>query len=294
MMAFQFIFSRGNIETKGGWERQSCCFRSKIPWWKRNCETLRCQHVTASSFVANVRGEVFAHFHAVAFKRHIRLRNWLLGLPERILFFNNPFTLNKIMSMLLTLLFTCLTFAVSLRSDFLCTAHAYLNYAMVSVVLFSEICTKLYAVPLSEASRNRIRPDTRLQIKGRKNQHVLPAIWKFVHWLARYVSNIIYCCITLLQLMYRWQHQSRKLWIPPRMLRICLEGFSECIRLIRIVYTSDCFTVLNVTSFHGVCFIVLNVTSFHGVYTICSRKIKLLLWLKRYGNPCLRNVILSY
>jgi hypothetical protein len=33
---------------------------------KRRCETVRCHDSTASSFVAKVRGEVFAHFHTVA------------------------------------------------------------------------------------------------------------------------------------------------------------------------------------------------------------------------------------
>jgi hypothetical protein len=27
------------------------------------------------------------------------------------------------------------------------------------------------------------------------------------------MDTLIYSCITLLQLLYRWQHQSRKLWI---------------------------------------------------------------------------------
>jgi hypothetical protein len=40
---------------------------------------------------------------------------------------------------------------------------------------FSETWTKFDAVPLSDPSRNRIRPDARLQIKGRKNNHTHPA-----------------------------------------------------------------------------------------------------------------------
>jgi hypothetical protein len=34
-----------------------------------------------NSQVAKDRGEVFAHFHAVAVKRHSSMRNWLFGLP---------------------------------------------------------------------------------------------------------------------------------------------------------------------------------------------------------------------
>jgi hypothetical protein len=41
-----------------------------------------------------------------------------------------------------------------------------------------------------------------------KNQRYHPAVWNFVYW---YASAIIYCCIALLQLLYIWQHQSRKL-----------------------------------------------------------------------------------
>jgi hypothetical protein len=55
------------------------------------------------------------------------------------------------------------------------------SYARVLLVLSSpkaclisaRVCrTTLDAVSLSDPSQNRIRPDTRLQIKGRKNQHV--------------------------------------------------------------------------------------------------------------------------
>jgi hypothetical protein len=41
-----------------------------------------------------------------------------------------------------------------------------------------------------------------------------PSCMKFCT-LASYASTIIYRCIALLQLLYRWQHQSQKLWIPP-------------------------------------------------------------------------------
>jgi hypothetical protein len=44
-----------------------------------------CCDETASSFVAKVRGEVFAHFHAVAVRRNSNMRNWLFGLQGRIL-----------------------------------------------------------------------------------------------------------------------------------------------------------------------------------------------------------------
>jgi hypothetical protein len=50
---------------------------------------LRCSDATASSFVAKVRGEVFAHFHTVAVKCHSIMRNWLLGRQDEF-FVNNP------------------------------------------------------------------------------------------------------------------------------------------------------------------------------------------------------------
>jgi hypothetical protein len=49
-----------------------------------------------------------------------------------------------------------------------------------------------------------------------QNQHIHPAAWNFVHSLAGYASSVIYRCIALLQLLYRWQHQSWKLWIQFR------------------------------------------------------------------------------
>jgi hypothetical protein len=66
---------------------------------------------------------------------------------------------------------------------------------------FSEIWTKFDAVILSDPSRNLIRPNTRLQVEGHRNQHVHPAVWDFVHWLSRYASARIYRCIALIQLL---------------------------------------------------------------------------------------------
>jgi hypothetical protein len=46
--------------------------------------TVHCCDATASSFIVK-GGEVFEHFYAVAVKRHSSMRNWLFGLPGRIL-----------------------------------------------------------------------------------------------------------------------------------------------------------------------------------------------------------------
>jgi hypothetical protein len=51
---------------------------------------VNCRDATASSFVAKVRGEVFAHFHAVAVKHHSSMQNLLLGQPGRFLCQQSP------------------------------------------------------------------------------------------------------------------------------------------------------------------------------------------------------------
>jgi hypothetical protein len=50
-----------------------------------------------------------------------------------------------------------------------------------------------------------------------KIQPVHPSAWNCVHWLPRCAMTVIYCCIKLLQLLYRWQYKSRKLFIPPHL-----------------------------------------------------------------------------
>jgi hypothetical protein len=70
--------------------QQLCYFWSRIPWWKRKCKMSCYRDATASSFVAKVRCEVFANFHAVAVKRHSSMRNWLFDLPGRILYKQSP------------------------------------------------------------------------------------------------------------------------------------------------------------------------------------------------------------
>jgi hypothetical protein len=45
---------------------------------------------TGSSFVAKVRGEIFAHSHAVSVTFDSNVRNLLFGLPGRILSKHSP------------------------------------------------------------------------------------------------------------------------------------------------------------------------------------------------------------
>jgi hypothetical protein len=47
----------------GGW--QSCCFSSKIPWWKKKVWDSALPWCTSQFYGAKVWGEVFTHFHPV-------------------------------------------------------------------------------------------------------------------------------------------------------------------------------------------------------------------------------------
>jgi hypothetical protein len=109
-------------------------------------------------------------------------------------------------------------FSVSVSLNFSCTAYVFFperlsNHCKGLRLNFFEICTECNAAHFSDPSRKSIRPDTKLHIKGRKNQHLHPAAWTVLHWLPRYTSTIIYRGIAILQLLYKWHYQSRKLWI---------------------------------------------------------------------------------
>jgi hypothetical protein len=106
-----------------------------------------------------------------------------------------PLMSKKTMSMLLTLLFTCFSFFGLVSLDFPCTAHAFFperlsNHCQGLCRTFSEICRNFYAVPLSDPSRNRTRPDTGLQIKERRKS-------------ARPPSSVKFCTLTP---MIRWYY----------------------------------------------------------------------------------------
>jgi hypothetical protein len=69
---------------------------------------------------------------------------------------------------------------LSMPFKHLCTAHAFIlerlsNHCQGLHRTTSEICSKFDAVCLSNPSRNRVRPDMKLQIKQCKNQHIHPA-----------------------------------------------------------------------------------------------------------------------
>jgi hypothetical protein len=147
---------------------------------------VRCSDATASSFVAIFRGEVFAHFNEIAVKRHNSKQNWLFGLPERIFLWTITSMSKKIMSMLLTLLFTCLAFSVSASLDFLCTAQVFfperLSNARVSVALFRDLHNMWCCSFVGSVAKES---DTRLQINGRKKSASPLSCKKFLNRLPR-------------------------------------------------------------------------------------------------------------
>jgi hypothetical protein len=65
-------------------------FGQKFPRKERMFEKVRFRNATASSFVAKVRGGGFSHFHTVAVRGNSSMRNYLLGLPGRILCEQSP------------------------------------------------------------------------------------------------------------------------------------------------------------------------------------------------------------
>jgi hypothetical protein len=53
-----------------------------------------------------------------------------------------------------------------------------------------------------------------------KTTYVHPATCNLAQWLTIHGSPTIYRCFALPQLLYRWRHQSRIFWIPPRILTV--------------------------------------------------------------------------
>jgi hypothetical protein len=143
-------------------------FWSKFPWWKRKCE-MACYHdAAASSFVAKVWREL-AHVHTVAVKCHSSMRNWLFGLPGRILCEHSPWCQRKWWasswrcSSNVSYFLVCHEPCTSFKHP--CTAHAFFSKSLSNHCqglhrTFSEICTRFYAHSLLYPLLNHIRPDT--------------------------------------------------------------------------------------------------------------------------------------
>jgi hypothetical protein len=212
MAAFQYYLQSGKQKSRVSRGRHSCCFWSKILWRKRMCETLRCRDETSSSFVAKVCGEVFAYFHSVTLKRHSSCGIDCLVCQDELCQ-NDEHALE--FALHLSRLFS----AVSNSLDYQCTAHSFFpeclsNHCQGLHSTFPKICTKYDDVPVSDQSQNRIRPHTELKIKGRYKLSRPPSCMKLCTLTQGMLVLIIYRCIALLQLLYRWQHQSLKLQIP--------------------------------------------------------------------------------
>jgi hypothetical protein len=169
---------------------------------------VRCDE-TASLFVTNTWCEVFANFQAIAVEGRSSLRNWLFGLPGRLLCKRSPGcerewrACSRLCSLPVRPSSLCPEPSIPIKQP--CTVHTFLpkglrNHYQGLHRTFSEISTKHYArsLSLSGPSRTRIRPDTRLQIKGRETSACSPSYVKFstfVHWLTRFASTIIQRCI---------------------------------------------------------------------------------------------------
>jgi hypothetical protein len=157
--AYRFYFQSSKQECRVGGEWKSCCFWSEIPCWKRKGETVNCCDETVSYFVTKVRGEVLAHFHAVAVKRHSSRWNLLFSLPGRILCEQSLWCQRKwwgcswLCSSPVSPFSVCLEPSMSFKHS--CTAHAVIpkclsNHCQGLCRILSEICTKSDAVPLSD------------------------------------------------------------------------------------------------------------------------------------------------
>jgi hypothetical protein len=85
MAASQFHLQSGKQRSRAVEGRQSYCFWQKIPWWKRSARRCIVMMQQPVLLWPKFPSEVFAHFHAVAVKRYSSVRNWLFGLPGRIL-----------------------------------------------------------------------------------------------------------------------------------------------------------------------------------------------------------------
>jgi hypothetical protein len=153
-------------KSKVGRRRKSRWFRSKAPWWKRKFERVRFRNATASSFIPKARGEVFAHFHAVSTDCRTYQDECFVIITHDIKE-SDEHSLD--FALILSRIFQSWwfwTFGVRLMFS---SQNAGLIGIKVSVALLSAILKKIDAHSLWYPSRNCIRPDSRLRMKGRKN-----------------------------------------------------------------------------------------------------------------------------
>jgi hypothetical protein len=133
---------------------------------------VRCRDATASSFVAKVRGEVFAHFHIVAVEVIVICRIYCLACQDEF-FVNNPLDVKERdeNAFDFALHLPCL-FSVSVSSDFPFAAHAFFperlsNYCRLSVAIFPR-CSQNLMHTCCRIHREIASGHTRLRLKGHK------------------------------------------------------------------------------------------------------------------------------
>jgi hypothetical protein len=123
-----------------------------------------------------------------------------------------PFMSKKTLSMLISLLFSCLAiFGVPWTEHVIQTpvcGSCFLRQTLLIITRVSVALFPIFAQSLTHTRCRIHRENASAQIhdskyKDVKNQHIHPAAWNCIHWLPRYASTIIYRCIALLQLLYR-------------------------------------------------------------------------------------------
>jgi hypothetical protein len=124
-----------------------------------------------------------AHVQEVAVKRHHNTRTWLFGLPGGIHFEQSPWRQRKWWACSWIYCSPVCPASVSVGLD--CSIGKIVTlsqgYNRKSSLVTNENPGQesCIVVPLSDPSRNRIRPDTRLQIKGRNKSAWPPSCVKF-------------------------------------------------------------------------------------------------------------------
>jgi hypothetical protein len=149
------------------------------------------------------------------------MRNWLFGLQGRIIYDQFPWCQRKWWTCSWLCSSPVSPSSVSVNLDFsigrivaLSQGHNRKSSSPHQLCLGTrrlhsrrseETPRRRWHAAASGLSRNRIRSDARLQIKGCKKISISASLRKkFVHWLPRYDSAISYRCIALLQLLHRY------------------------------------------------------------------------------------------
>jgi len=101
----------------------------------------------------------------------------------------------------------------------LCSQKACWIIMRVSVALFPRLAQNLmhtccsFLWSIVKITTDHVHDSKQMRVK---TAHVHPAMCNLAHCLTRCSSPTIYWCCALPQLLYRWQHQSGKFWMPPR------------------------------------------------------------------------------